>query len=33
MIHHRADQYIFIDLGDGVKMNYEIFKDVLVKIK
>ncbi len=33
MIHHRADQYIFIDLDDGVKMNYEIFKDVLVKIK
>lgn len=27
MIHHRTDQYIFIDLDDGVKMNYEIFKE------
>lgn len=32
-IHHLADQYIFIDLDDGVKKNYEIFKDVLAKIK
>lgn len=33
MIHHLADQMIKIDLDDGVKHNYEIFKDVLVKIK
>jgi len=32
-IHHIADQYIAIDLDDGVKKNYEIFKDVLAKIK
>ena len=32
-IHHLADQYIPIDLDDGVKKNYEIFKDVLAKIK
>ena len=32
-IHHLADQYIAIDLDDGVKKNYEIFKDVLAKIK
>lgn len=32
-IHHLADQMIRIDLDDGVKHNYEIFKDVLVKIK
>lgn len=32
-IHHLADQYISIDLDDGVKNNYEIFKDVLAKIK
>lgn len=32
-IHHLADQMISIDLDDGVKKNYEIFKDVLVKIK
>ncbi len=32
-IHHLADQYISIDLDDGVKKNYEIFKDVLAKIK
>ena len=32
-IHHLADQMIFIDLDDGVKKNYEIFKDVLAKIK
>lgn len=32
-IHHLADQYITIDLDDGVKKNYEIFKDVLAKIK
>lgn len=32
-IHHLADQMICIDLDDGVKNNYEIFKDVLAKIK
>lgn len=32
-IHHIADQMIRIDLDDGVKNNYEIFKDVLAKIK
>ena len=32
-IHHLADQMIQIDLDDGVKHNYEIFKDVLSKIK
>lgn len=32
-IHHLADQMIRIDLDDGVKHNYEIFKDVLTKIK
>ncbi len=31
-IHHLADQMIHIDLDDGVKHNYEIFKDVLAKI-
>ena len=32
-IHHLADQMIAIDLDDGVKHNYELFKDVLAKIK
>lgn len=32
-IHHLADQMIPINLDDGVKKNYEIFKDVLAKIK
>lgn len=32
-IHHLADQMIRIDLDDGVKNNYEIFKDVLAKLK
>ena len=32
-IHHLADQMIKIDLDDGVKHNYEIFTDVLAKIK
>ena len=31
-MHHLADQMICIDLDDGVKKNYEIFKDVLAKI-
>ena len=32
-IHHLADQMIRIDLDDGVKHNYEIFGDVLTKLK
>lgn len=32
-IHHLADQMIKIDLDDGVKHNYKIFKDVLANIK
>ena len=32
-IHHLADQYICIDLDDGVKKNYALFSDVLTKIK
>lgn len=32
-IHHLADQMISIDLDNGVKKNYESFKDVLAKIK
>ncbi len=32
-IHHLADKMIVLDLDDGVKNNYEIFKDVLAKIK
>lgn len=32
-IHHLADQMVSIDLDDGVKKNYEIFKAVLAKIK
>ena len=32
-IHHLADQMLGIDLDDGVKHNYAIFKDVLAKIK
>lgn len=32
-IHHLADQMIRIDLDDGVKANYDRFKDVLGKIK
>ena len=31
-IHHLADQYIAIDLDDGVKVNYAKFQDVLAKI-
>jgi hypothetical protein len=31
MIHFLADQMIRINLDDGVKHNYEIFKDVLAK--
>ena len=32
-IHHLADQMLKIDMDDGVKQNYEIFQDVLAKIK
>lgn len=32
-IHHFADQMISLNLDDGIKNNYEIFKDVLAKIK
>ena len=32
-IHHLADQMIKIDLDDGVKNNYSLFKDVLAKMK
>ena len=32
-IAHIANQRISIDLDDGVKVNYEKFKDILVKIK
>ena len=32
-IHHLADQFISIDLDDGVKKNYALFCDVLTKIK
>ncbi len=32
-IHHLANQIISIDLDDGVKKNYAIFKNVLAKIK
>ena len=32
-IHHLADQMIKIDLDDGVKHNYAIFKDVMAPIK
>jgi len=31
-VHHLADQHIEIDLDDGVKKNYALFKDVLAKI-
>lgn len=32
-IHHLADQMLQIDLDDGVKVNYNKFKDVLAPIK
>lgn len=32
-VQHIADSYVEIDLDDGVKENYKIFKDVLAKIK
>ena len=32
-IHHLADQFISLNLDDGVKKNYALFSDVLTKIK
>lgn len=32
-VHHFADQMISIDLDDGVKANYDKFRDLLAKIK
>lgn len=32
-IHHLADQMISIDLDDGVKHNYDCFKEILAKIR
>lgn len=32
-VHHLADQFIAIDLDDGVKVNYAKFQDILAKIK
>lgn len=32
-VHHLADQMIPIDLDDGVKVNYDKFKELLAKIK
>ena len=32
-VHHLADQMISIDLDDGIKANYEKFKDILAKVK
>ena len=32
-IHHLADSNINIDLDDGVKHNYDLFKDVLAPLK
>jgi type II restriction/modification system DNA methylase subunit YeeA len=32
-IHHLADQMIKIDLNYGVKHNYDLFRDVLAKIR
>ena len=31
-VHHLADQMISIDIDDGVKSNYQLFKDILTKI-
>ena len=33
IVHHYADMMLSIDLDDGVKVNYEKFKDLLAKIK
>lgn len=32
LLHHMADQQIEIDLDDGVKYNYELFKGLVAKI-
>ena len=32
-IHHLADQMIKIDLDDGFKVNYGLFRDVVAKVK
>ena len=32
-VHHYSDQMISINLDDGVKVNYEKFKELLAKIK
>ena len=32
-VHHIADQMINIDLNDGVRNNYELFKEILAKVK
>ncbi len=32
-IHHLADQFIDMDLDDGIKVNYAKFQEVLAKIK
>lgn len=32
-VHHMADQMIRIDLDDGFKNNYPIFKDIVEKVK
>ena len=33
IVHHWADKMEPMDLDDGVKVNYEKFKDLLAKIK
>jgi len=32
LLHHMADKKIPIDLDDGVKHNYELFKGLVAKI-
>ena len=32
-IHHIADKMLDIDIDNGIVRNYELFKDVLAKIK
>ena len=31
-VQHVADSYIEMDLDDGVKENYKLFKDILARI-
>lgn len=33
IVHHWADRMEPMDLDDGVKVNYEKFKDLLAKVK